>query len=83
MSIPKNERDVLAFALRYALPRRTGVARTVCEYIAQQIPRMDDIDKQDMIEEVHGLFKSCADDYARTYATNLLRDLEKSQTKER
>lgn len=83
MSIPKNERDVLAFALRYALPRRTGVARTVCEYIAQQIPRMDDVDKQDMKEEVHGLFKSCADDYARICAMNLLKDLEKSRIKER
>ena len=69
--IQRDELNILAFALRYAVRCHTSAIRIVARHIMAQIPRMTDEDKRNMIAEIEHLYFSCVDESVKKCASNL------------
>lgn len=78
--ITKDDLDVMVFALRYAVRRKTYAPYIVCKYIRDKVPQMSFNQREQLIWELRnmGMEQEFIDDIAANEAHDLLMALHRA-----
>ena len=80
IGIVADELTVMAFALRYAAPRRTYAPSIVCDYIKTKLPRMTEEQRLSIRDEVVTESMGLIDELSAQALRELMKEIDKYRT---